>query len=253
MQPASRRTDLLFVTWAGALLAAAAAGWTLFAAEPKKKDKDAEFLSKEENEVVRELNEARQYPAKFAGYLKERKPHYRQDNSLAMPGFSVYSTQEGVKAVDEAIVFLEKTKPIPTLQAARGISLAAADHAEDIGPKGAVEHAGTDKSQPADRMARYGTWKKNCAENISAGWSDPRQIVLQLIIDDGVADRGHRKNIFEADYRVVGVAIRPHKQYKIVCVMDFAGAYTENESAQRKRTDRKTDPRPTPRAVKPGS
>jgi hypothetical protein len=44
-----------------------------------------------------------------------------------------------------------------------------------------------------------------------------------LIIDSGVASRGHRRNIFHPDLAVVGVACGPHRDYGAMCVMDFAG------------------------------
>ena len=36
-------------------------------------------------------------------------------------------------------------------------------------------------------------------------------------------DRGHRDNIFNPRYRLVGGAVGPHKGYRDMCVMDFAG------------------------------
>jgi uncharacterized protein YkwD len=35
--------------------------------------------------------------------------------------------------------------------------------------------------------------------------------MIQLLIDDGVASRGHKKNIFSSDYKLVGVGIQTHK------------------------------------------
>ena len=51
--------------------------------------------------------------------------------------------------------------------------------------------------------------------------------MLQLIIDDGVKNRGHRTNIFTGAFRVVGIATGSHAKYGSMCVMDFAGGFDD--------------------------
>ena len=58
-------------------------------------------------------------------------------------------------------------------------------------------------------------------ENCSYGYEQAIDIVLTLMIDEGIKDVGHRKNILSEDFNAVGVAIRPHKNYRINCVIDF--------------------------------
>jgi uncharacterized protein YkwD len=47
--------------------------------------------------------------------------------------------------------------------------------------------------------------------------------VVRLLIDENVPSRGHRENILNAEFRFVGVGVRPHATYGTVCVQDFAG------------------------------
>jgi uncharacterized protein YkwD len=76
-------------------------------------------------------------------------------------------------------------------------------------------------------MNRYGTWLDNVAENIAYGGYSTRGVVIQLIVDDGVPGREHRVNMFNSDYRYVGVGCGPHARLHDMCVMDFAARYSE--------------------------
>jgi uncharacterized protein YkwD len=184
------------------------------------------YLSSLEWDVIKELNLARSDPPAYAAFLRElRKRH--QGNGVFSTERGNIQSKEGVVAIDEAIAFLEKAKPLSLLKPSKGLSLAADDHAKDTGPKGIVGHSGSDESTTVQRVNRRGRWQKSVGENIAYGLGDARAIVVQLIVDDGVATRGHRKNIYTGAYRVVGVATGPHKQYGSMCVMDFAGGFDD--------------------------
>jgi len=185
----------------------------------------AEFLTKLEKEVAAEQNLARGDPKAYAEFARA----YRRElqGNVHVSGSRRRTTTEGTAAVDEAVAFLEAARPVRALEPFKGMSLAAADHVADTGPKGMVGHAGSDGSQPADRMARHGRWEQTCGENISYGLSEARDIVLQLIIDDGVPGRGHRQNMFNPAFRVCGVRFGSHKQYGSMCVLTYAGGYKD--------------------------
>jgi uncharacterized protein YkwD len=188
----------------------------------------ANDLSPLEREVFHEINLARTAPKDYASFLEQFKKYYH-GKRIEFPNETPILTEEGVGALMEAIRFLQSAKPVPLLSLSKGMSLGAKDHVKNLGLSGGLHHQGSDKSQPWDRVNRYGTWQKVIGENISLGYDRPSHIVMSLIIDDGVPTRGHRKNIFNSDFRVMGVACGEHPHYKTVCVITFAGEYIERE------------------------
>jgi uncharacterized protein YkwD len=190
---------------------------------------DAKFLSPLENAVVYEINMARTAPKDYSSFLEQWKKYYDK-KLLKLPGETPILTKEGAGGVVEAVRYLRSVKPVLPLNASKGMSLGARDHVKDQGSSGSTQHRGSDGSQVWDRVNRYGTWEKSIAENIACGSDKARAIVMFLIVDDGVSGRGHRKNIFNPDFRVIGVACGHHATYRTICVTIFAGGYKEKSS-----------------------
>jgi uncharacterized protein YkwD len=146
---------------------------------------------------------------------------------LRLPGEITLVTNEGAAAVDEAIAFLKTCPGATLLSRSAGMSKAAAEHAGDLGKHDSTGHVGLDGSTPTVRLKRYGSPKLRVAENIAFGEKSGRRVVLQLVVDDGVPERGHRINFFRPDFKRVGIGCGPHPTYGAVCVIDFAGDYAE--------------------------
>jgi uncharacterized protein YkwD len=175
--------------------------------------------------IVAEMNLARENPAQYARFVEDLRPYF-QGNILALPGHSMFRTNEGLAAIDDAVRFLRSARPMQPLTLSQGMSRGASDHCADQA-NGNMGHSGRDWSSPGDRMNRYGTWGTLWGENISYGKSSAREIVLALIIDDGLHARKHRKNIFNPTFNYAGAAFGPHAKYRSVCSIDFAGDYVE--------------------------
>ena len=176
-------------------------------------------------QLLTETNLARTAPQRYAGYLRELRRHF-VGNGYLMPGSSeTVMTTEGVAALDEAVRFLQNQAPLHALTWAPGLAEAAADLVRDEGPSGEVGHTGRQSGDMRQRIERHGTWLTRIAENIGYGPDTARLMVMQLIIDDGVPNRGHRKNIFNPTFKVAGAACGPHQNYRHMCVMDFAAGF----------------------------
>ena len=175
--------------------------------------------------IVREMSLARENPALYATFVEEHRAFYH-GNLIVRPGRVAFRTNEGTRAVDEAINYLRKASPRAPLTLSPGMSRAAADHcAGQAG--GGMSHKGADGSNTADRISRYGTWGGSWGENLACGRSGAREIVIALIIDDGVRGRKHRDNIFNPQFNYAGAAVGSHATYRTICSMAFAGAYVE--------------------------
>jgi hypothetical protein len=194
--------------------------------------------SRAAREVIDEMNRVRKDPSDYAEkYIRPRRKFYRGKEYEVSPTLSIVSI-EGVEAVDDCLEALAKAKSAGPLKWSEGLALASADHVKDQGRSGKVGHAGEDQSTPSERVERYGEWKKTVGENISYGSDVPREIVIQLLIDDGVPSRGHRENILNPQFHVAGAAIGPHKEFRHMCVMDLAGGFTEHAHGSEKERKR---------------
>ena len=177
--------------------------------------------------VLAEINLARQQPRQYAAFLERFRGAFRGKQFKVAGSSTVIRTNEGVAAVAEAIRFLRQRKPLPPLSWSPGLARAAAELANEQGGNGATGHGGGASGGMGERIERQGVWRDAIGENIAYGPSEARDVVMQLIIDDGVPDRGHRANLFSHSFAVVGIACGVHPRFESVCVMDFAGGFGE--------------------------
>jgi uncharacterized protein YkwD len=186
-------------------------------------DVDCEALEKG---IVKEVNLARTNPGFYVSWLRGTRQYYR-GTQLRRPGEIPIRTKEGLTAVDKAIRFLQTQKPVGTLYLSRGLSLAARDLVAPQGASGGFGHKGPDGSMPSDRIGRHGTWESIIGENVAYGQRTARDVVAAFIVDDGVPGRGHRKNLYNPAFHIMGVDCGPHSVYGTMCAITFAGGFHE--------------------------
>lgn len=183
----------------------------------------------EAEDMLSELNRLRKRPADFAILLEEWLPLF-DGEVLRLPGEVALRTREGKAPVEEAIDFLKKAAPAPSLSLSSGMSRAAAEHAADLGRTGSTDHLGSDGSTPSQRVRRHGKWKGKLGENLGFGEASARRMVLLLLVDDGVPSRNHRKSLLDGSFRVAGIACGPHPVYRSLCVIDLASKFVEKSN-----------------------
>ncbi len=152
------------------------------------------WLKQEEKDVIYWINKARLDPK---GFLKKYvMPEYQEDSS------NVY--------LASLVDYMGDMMPLPALKPNKELYNSAICHAQTAGAKGHVGHDRIDKSCPV-------SFRGEC---ISFGLEDAFDIVMQLLVDEGVPSLGHRYICF-GTFTEIGVGQAAHKSYRTNAVLDF--------------------------------
>ena len=116
-----------------------------------------------------------------------------------------------------------------------GLMLSCKDHVDDIGPKGMLTHKGSQGEGMVARITRYGRWVAMTGENLSFGQKTALDVMIQLIVDDGIADRGHRVAVFRPNHKMMGSYTGGHKSYGVMTCMNYAFNFIEGTPAQQEK------------------
>lgn len=127
-------------------------------------------------------------------------------------------TKGGKQVWEEALESLNTLEEQPALVWDDYLALAAEDHCKYTSARGGVSHEGQrmpngDYQQPWDRVDKYGSWEGTVAESIAFGNIGGAEFMVELFIDDGVADKAHRDHILNSDYKKTGMAVCPHPKF----------------------------------------
>lgn len=181
--------------------------WDKTVLEKANTAKGIAYLTEEEEAIIFYSNLLRLDPVLFKNtYVK----HY------------IDSTGSNSKFVKSLLKTLESTKSMQALTPSKSLYTIAKDHAIDFGKQGKTGHGNFKK--------RFQKYFNNCectvGENCYYGRAKPLDIVIGLLIDEGINDLSHRKNLLNPEYKNIGVYIGPHKVFKKSCVADFSSAST---------------------------
>ena len=163
---------------------------------------DAVYLSKSEKEVIYILNLIRSYPALFAKTVLKKYP------ALSGNGYLADDTYYFKSLVDTLLTL----EPIQMLYPDKACFISAKSHAYQSGITGYVGH---------ERKTKDAKLKKHYyGECCDYGHKDALEIILSLLIDEGIPSLGHR-DICLSNFVKLGVSIQPHKKYGTNAVFDF--------------------------------
>ncbi|MEM6599177.1 MAG: CAP domain-containing protein [Cyanobacteria bacterium P01_C01_bin.69] len=176
-----------------------------------------------EMKIVEEHNRVRQDPQSYIPVLEAYLARMTEDGYIihGCGRDCVLTTREGRVAVEEAIAFLRQQPAVGPLAISSPVARAAKSHAQDQ-RGGAMGHVSSDGTSFLQRLSRFGVRSAGIGENIAYGAQTAEQVVMNLIVDDGVPDRGHRTNIFAPQWTMAGTGCGDHAGYRTVCVINYA-------------------------------
>ncbi len=138
-------------------------------------------LTSREQEMINEINNLRANPAKYCTYVENYLQKYDADDNVKV-------------AAKELLGVLKKTRPLNPL----AINTAMYNDAKQYGMLMAKRNIFEHSSLPY-------------YENLSLGYKDIRDAIVDMLIDDGIPDRGHRNNLLNEKIKNVAVYELPGK------------------------------------------
>ena len=115
-----------------------------------------------------------------------------------------------------------ETQPLALLSPNGKLITLSQGHADDLfSHKKSPSHNSTNGDSFQQRMIK-GEINRCAAENISYGPSNPIMALVLLLIDEGLPDLGHRKNLLSPGYVEMGIGISNYPDNLVLVVQDFA-------------------------------
>ena len=174
--------------------------------------------------LYEELNILRQNPRSYIPLIEKQMRTIKKNNILKKKDSNLrIQLIEGRSAYEEAIYFLEQQIPVSPLNKEIKLSYAAQDLVKDIGERGVVTHKDNKGQFTSERIEKYCEWDFCANEIIEVSSKNPEDILISLLVDDGIKNRADRKALFQDNYNYVGIACGPHCEYEIVTVFVFVG------------------------------
>ena len=172
-----------------------------------------------------EINNLRKDPKSYIPLIESEMKLLKKNNVLKKNDSNLQiQTLEGKDAYLDAIKYLENQQPVKPLKEESRLSSAAMDLVKDIGTRGIVSHQDQYGQFVSERIEKYCEWDYSAGEVIEISSKNPQDILISLLVDDGLKNRPDRKSLFNPKYNFVGIACGPHTEYEIVTVMVFVGS-----------------------------
>lgn len=178
---------------------------------------------KMEDKILKYINMIRHRPIDFIDFLKEREIDYEENSYFNKKTKKRYHTKEDYTAVLEAIDFLTNCHPVLPLERSKKLDETAKAHSDFLIKENIVSNVGAGGLNPEERISKE-KGKGSLGEAISLFENKAKQIVINLIIDDGLVERPNRKMLICKDFNEIGISLNKHPSKNFICVLHFWGS-----------------------------
>lgn len=199
-----------------------AAKWSAAELERANTARDVKYLSAEEKKIIFYMNLVRMDGKRFFDTYFQQ---YIDEHNEKMKQYSNYK-EVRVSRNDPYYRGLEQdlrdVKNLGLLYPDETLTYVAQQHGKDMKKHNLAGHNSSDGRTMVDRIQKYYP-RNGMAENLAFGFSSGLANVSLLLLDKGVPDLGHRKNILNKTLgiNIVGVSIQSHPHYKYSATIDF--------------------------------
>ena len=175
--------------------------------------------------ILEEINLARTKPAEYAEKILKYKKLF-DGKKLKRPDGKKIDTLEGPAAYEEAAKYLQSVKPCCPLIASKGLTKVC----EDL--HNVAQHC--DPSQIDAKIdlqkviQRYGGFEGSFGRLMEFGGETPEHVVINLIVSDGDRSRSQRDQLFDNNFKVLGLVAGDHPDFRKCTIITLAGKFNFN-------------------------
>lgn len=184
--------------------------------------------------IAKEINKLRANPKDYSHQLYNYRNYY-ENSILKLPDFDVgIKTEEGRKACDEAINFLENQKEIFPLNPIPSLFKISKDYLSEIQK---IDYSEIDNIDIEKIIKKYGDFYGDFSRIIEFGYQDPEIIVDNLIVNDGDPKRSKRNILMNQNLYNFGVAFGEHSFFQYCTVALFCTEFISIDSSNDENID----------------
>ncbi len=216
--------SFIFIQRAAAVTPSPQDNWTEEELAMANTARNASYLTAEEKDVIFYMNLVRMDGTRFFNtYFQEFVTVYNQQ-MLRYANYNELKVDKKDRFYRGLEIDLKTIKGLSLFYPDESLSYGARQHGREMNRYNSAGHNSRDGRTAKDRINKYYP-NRSLAENLAFGFPTGLANVCMLLLDKGVNDLGHRKNILNTTLglNIVGVSIQPHPTYRYSATIDFAG------------------------------